>query len=1193
MSVGQAAARQERFEELFASALDGNDEERVRLLDRLGDEDPALAHELRSLILSYDPAFLATLPDAASMLTEIEEAEEDPAALGEEIGGYRILRLIGQGGVAQVYEAEQLRPLRRRVAIKFLQARMDGGRVALQFQAERQALALMDHPAVCKVFDAGTTASGRPYFVMEYVDGVPITRYASAHGLSLDARLRMFVDVCGAVQHAHQRGLIHRDLKPGNVLVGEHEGQPRSKVIDFGVAKAMGVRLLDQTLPTESGLVIGTPEYMSPEQIDASGGAVDTRADVYALGVTLYELLTGSLPHGSRDGGPMSLYETLRSIREVEPRLPSARLRARASLIGAEDPERSEALRRARALAGDLDSIVMQALAKRPDDRYASVADLSRDLESYIEGRPVTARPLSLPHRWLKFARRHLLGTAVAAAVLVLTVAFATILALQARNIVQQRDRAEGAANRLRVLLEQWLVESMAPPEHASGPGIDAPVRIHVATELQRRMLAEAEKDLAALSGDPMEAELQSSLARIHATFGNHERAIELMQAAIQARGRDPLTAPIAIADSLSQLADWAYRAARYDDAVALANQALALRRSASPVDLAGVARDLRRRAFASFARGQAEAAQGDLHEAIETWDRVWGPVNPEHAARLDDLAELAWRRGQSESAKELLEEATSHWAEAIDEGYPQVILDRAMLTAQDQPADAVRLLRGWLEFEGLADYLERRSPYLLSEHPAFAPLQQRSDFVALLDRYGVERPPAIRFRSPASGLVVASGDLIAIEIVVDGGTPTGPVVLSSASGFERVFTEPPYTAVFRVPGASPADELRLRATTQDALGRRVESTLTLPIEPSGATPDREAPREGAAVFAPALSTKVGAFPGGLAAGDIDLDGVLDLAVVQGRPARVVVLLGHGDGTFRVANRVIVSPSSKLGPLALADLDHNGVLDVVVGSAGYGNRVFVLFGRGDGTFEAPRHSRVGGNHRDVALADVDGDGRTDIAVANGFNYPAAVLYGSGGGVFEPARELPGGVAARWLAVGDVNLDGIQDLVALPQYQRGLALWIDGRPRGSSGPVAWEPSKKWTSFTLGDLNRDTYPDLVTADTEALHFFAGDGRGGFAPLADYGLCALVACGDTLPIIHLKSRDLDADGLPDIVAVGYLVHVFRSTPDGQLQVEKCKAGSAPGQVLVEDFNGDSISDLAVTGEGSGTVEVLLGLP
>jgi serine/threonine protein kinase len=338
--------------------------------------------------------------------TTVEDLREtrDP----QRIGPYRVLEKIGEGGMGVVYLAEQEEPIRRRVVIKLIKLGMDTRHVIARFEAERQALALMSHQNVAKVFDAGATERGRPYFAMEYVPGIPITEYCDQHRLITRQRLDLFLDVCDAIQHAHQKGIIHRDIKPSNVLVSVEEGEPLAKVIDFGVAKATSQRLTERTLYTRQGVLVGTPEYMSPEQAGTSALDVDTRTDIYSLGVLLYDLLVGALPFEPLRLRKAALDELLRIIREEEPPKPSTRIsslgnaaKAIAARRGTDLPSLSRQVR------GDLDWITMKTLEKDRQRRYQSAAELAEDLRRHLRDDPIVARPASLGYQVTKFARRN------------------------------------------------------------------------------------------------------------------------------------------------------------------------------------------------------------------------------------------------------------------------------------------------------------------------------------------------------------------------------------------------------------------------------------------------------------------------------------------------------------------------------------------------------------------------------------------------------------------------------------------------------------------------------------------------------------------------------------------------------------------------------------------------------------------
>jgi serine/threonine protein kinase/WD40 repeat protein len=387
--------------------------ERAAYLDAACAGNRQLRADVEALLQAHasDPGFLER-PAGSIRGTIDPSASTAPPPSSEAVGlviagKYKLVEPIGEGGMGTVYMARQTEPVRRLVALKLIKPGMDSRQVLARFEAERQALALMDHPNIAKVLDAGTTETGRPYFVMELVKGVPLTRFCDKHRLTPRQRLELFVPVCQAVQHAHQKGVIHRDLKPGNILVALYDGKPVPKVIDFGVAKAMGPQLTEHTLVTGFGAVVGTPEYMSPEQAELNQLDIDTRSDIYALGVLLYELLAGSPPFTRMELEKAGMLEMLRVIRERESPKPSMRLSTADGLPTLAANRGTEPAKLTRLVRGELDWIVMKALEKDRNRRYETANGLAHDIERYLNDQPVQACPPSAWYRFRKFARRN------------------------------------------------------------------------------------------------------------------------------------------------------------------------------------------------------------------------------------------------------------------------------------------------------------------------------------------------------------------------------------------------------------------------------------------------------------------------------------------------------------------------------------------------------------------------------------------------------------------------------------------------------------------------------------------------------------------------------------------------------------------------------------------------------------------
>ncbi|MBL8727400.1 MAG: protein kinase [Planctomycetes bacterium] len=408
-------AQKHRLLHLFADGVELPPADRAAFVARACGDDVALRHELGELLAVEADALADFL--AAPAVAAAPDTDTPPPPVVPEIDGYADFERLAEGGMGTVYKAWQLRPVRRAVAVKLIRPGMDTAQVLARFEVERQALALMSHPYIAAVHDAGTDALGRPFLCMELVDGVPITDYCARERLSLEARLRLFVKVCRAVDHAHRRGVLHRDLKPSNVLVGKHGDEAVPKVIDFGIAKALADPLGEQSIHTLAGTFLGTPEYMAPEQIDGGANQVDTRSDVYSLGVVLYELLTSARPIEARGQPPAGVVQWSRLVHETVPPRPSTRLRSQPTTANGPAGGGGGA-RWLRRLTGDLDWVVMKALAKEPDRRYGSAREFAEDLENFLAHRPVVAGPPSGVYRLRRFVRRY--RVQVTAALLVL-----------------------------------------------------------------------------------------------------------------------------------------------------------------------------------------------------------------------------------------------------------------------------------------------------------------------------------------------------------------------------------------------------------------------------------------------------------------------------------------------------------------------------------------------------------------------------------------------------------------------------------------------------------------------------------------------------------------------------------------------------------------------------------------------------
>lgn len=579
---------------------------------------------------------------------------------------YKLIDELGKGGMGVVYKAEQVKPIKRSVALKIIKLGMDTNRIIARFETEKQALAVMDHPNIAKVFDAGATDKGRPYFVMELVQGVPIDDYCDRHNLTTQERLKLFIPVCQAVQHAHQKGVIHRDLKPSNVIVTVKEDKAAPKIIDFGIAKATGHRLTEQTLFTEQGLLIGTPEYMSPEQAEMTGLDVDTRTDIYSLGVMLYELLVGVLPFDSKSLREAGYSEIQRIIREEEPPKASTRL----SKLG--DTQTSIAKHRKtdpsslqRLLKGDLDWITLKAMAKDRTHRYASASELVGDIERYLKSEPVSASPPSTAYRMKKYIKRHKTGV-VAASLIVLAmligIAGTTLGLLKARQAERvARDEAQTSRQISNFLVDLFEVSD---PSEARGNTITA-----------REILdSGAEKIERELEDEPLvRGRLMNTIGEVYTSLGLYNDALPLLEKGLAIREQALNPNDTAVAESLENLGNLFWRKGDYKKAQSLHERALTIREDAYGPEHVTVASSLNNLANLQHEAGNYEDAKLLYERALEIWEKTSGPEDTNVAIGLNGLGYLLYNMGKYDEARPLYERSLEIYEKVLGTEHPDL----------------------------------------------------------------------------------------------------------------------------------------------------------------------------------------------------------------------------------------------------------------------------------------------------------------------------------------------------------------------------------------------------------------------------------------------------------------------------------------------------------------------------------------
>jgi len=734
--------------DIFIAALEKEGPaERRAYLDEACAAQPELRRQVEELLRLHEGAgsFLDN-PAAASATSGATQGAaaraSSPEVPGAVIGRYKLIEQIGEGGMGTVWMAQQTAPVKRLVAVKLIKAGMDSRQVIARFEAERQALALMDHTNIARVLDAGTTQGepggvrpGIPYFVMELVKGVPITRYCDEHHLTPRQRLELFIPVCQAVQHAHQKGVIHRDLKPSNVLVALYDGKPVPKVIDFGVAKAAGQPLTEKTLVTGLGNIVGTPEYMSPEQAEINQLDVDTRSDIYSLGVLLYELLTGNPPFTKKDLEKVGMLEMLRVIREQEPSKPSTKLSTAQALPTLAANRGTEPAKLTRLVRGELDWIVMKALEKDRSRRYETANGFAMDLRRYLADEPVQACPPSAGYRLRKFARRNkglFVSAGIVAAALLLGIVGTTWQAIrathasttatfEAKRANREAGRATAEARRATAMAEEARTEAaiaravndfLNEDLLGSASPYNEPDRdIKLRTVVDRA----DEKMEGRFRDQPLvEAAIRNTLGHVYFSLGEHVKAEEQHRRALELHRRHLGSQDAITAATITDLATALHFQGRLDEAETLHREALVIKRRVLGPDHPSAFDNLTGLANVNLAHGRFAEAEKLHREVYEARRRVLGPEDPHTLLSQSSVGLALKRQGRNAEAEQLYREILAIRTRLLRPEHPDILTTMTFLAGALRDQDRMD------EAEGLyRQVYEARRRVLGPQHPA------------------------------------------------------------------------------------------------------------------------------------------------------------------------------------------------------------------------------------------------------------------------------------------------------------------------------------------------------------------------------------------------------------------------------------------------------------------------------------------